>query len=155
MWSHLTLPPGLSVDYSAQVGESYVLTRVNDRIGRVKQVLQHTSAAVVFSAGPMACVSALLLLAYDNFTFKLGAMLMLTVVFSLAWSQLFLPAILLTPIGPEGSVGLLPTAPIFRKCAFGSKRARRWSRRRHSRTKVHSVRSLADTDAKDAADRFE
>ena len=131
------------MDYSAQVGEGYVLSSVTDRKGRVQQVLKHSSSSVIYSAVSMLGASAALMFAYDVFAIKLGIMLFATASFSLLWSQVFMPALLLTPFGPQGSTGMLPTAPFLHRCLVHctSKRRRSISKRLRRLNKVHSIRA--------------
>lgn len=102
----LTIVTGLSVDYSAHIGETYDESHKGARLNRLRDMLG-TIGLSVFSAGVTSFVSAAFLLGTTIiFFFRFGVFIMLTVGYSFVFSLLFLPC-LLSLAGSSGNFGNL------------------------------------------------
>mmetsp|Transcript_7171 Transcript_7171/g.18574 ORF Transcript_7171/g.18574 Transcript_7171/m.18574 type:complete len:1510 (-) Transcript_7171:264-4793(-) len=102
---NLVMVPGLSVDYVAHLAEAYVRSVHKTRAGRVRDMLTQVGVSVI--SGAISTLGATFFLFFPQITFfaKFGQFIFATILFSLFISLTFFSAILLTPIGPQRSVG--------------------------------------------------
>jgi predicted RND superfamily exporter protein len=102
----LTIVVGLSVDYSAHMGDSYNASKKGHRHGRSRDMLA-TIGLTIFSAGLTTVGSACFLFGTTIIFFnRFGAFIVITVGFSLVFALLGMPSTLYT-IGPNGNKGEL------------------------------------------------
>ncbi len=102
----LTIVTGLSVDYSAHIGETYDESHKGARLNRLRDMLG-TIGLSVFSAGVTSFGSACFLLGTTIiFFFRFGVFIMLTIGYSFIFALLFLPCVL-SFIGASGNFGKL------------------------------------------------
>ena len=101
----LVMVPGLSVDFVAHLAEGYVESSETNRIGRVRDMLGRVAISVVSGAISTLGASVFLFLPTIVFFNKFGIMMFMTIGFSLFWSLVFFPALLASPLGPNGNVG--------------------------------------------------
>eukprot|EP00659_Diplonema_papillatum_P014786 gene14786-22634_t len=97
--------PGLSVDFVAHFADSYVESIEVTRIKRVQDMLAHTGMAVI--SGAFSTLGATTFLFFPKIIFfqKFGILIFITIAYSLLWALFFFPALLSTPLGPQGDVG--------------------------------------------------
>mmetsp|Transcript_24579 Transcript_24579/g.85451 ORF Transcript_24579/g.85451 Transcript_24579/m.85451 type:complete len:355 (-) Transcript_24579:1210-2274(-) len=107
---------GMSVDYVVHIASSYVESEAKTRRKRITRALEEMGISVV--AGAMTTLGAGLFLAPAVLIFfkKFAVLIAATIIFSLLWSLVMFPSLLLV-WGPEGDYGS------FRAIAAG---ARRW-----------------------------
>eukprot|EP01060_Flectonema_neradi_P005178 TRINITY_DN13434_c0_g1_i1.p1 TRINITY_DN13434_c0_g1~~TRINITY_DN13434_c0_g1_i1.p1 ORF type:complete len:934 (+),score=153.99 TRINITY_DN13434_c0_g1_i1:447-3248(+) len=101
----LVMVPGLSVDFVAHLAEGYVESHQTERIGRVRDMLGRVAISVVSGAISTLGASIFLFLPTIIFFNKFGIMMFMTIGFSLFWALVFFPAILASPLGPNGNIG--------------------------------------------------
>eukprot|EP01062_Namystynia_karyoxenos_P059613 TRINITY_DN51049_c0_g1_i1.p1 TRINITY_DN51049_c0_g1~~TRINITY_DN51049_c0_g1_i1.p1 ORF type:complete len:1177 (+),score=340.80 TRINITY_DN51049_c0_g1_i1:105-3533(+) len=97
--------PGMSVDFVAHMAEGYLESHSAARGDRVRDMFGNVGISVV--SGAFSTLGATLFLFLPTVVFfnKFGTMIFLTIGLSLLWSLLFFPALLSTPLGPEGTFG--------------------------------------------------
>eukprot|EP01064_Diplonema_japonicum_P006047 TRINITY_DN13_c0_g1_i9.p1 TRINITY_DN13_c0_g1~~TRINITY_DN13_c0_g1_i9.p1 ORF type:complete len:1041 (+),score=286.38 TRINITY_DN13_c0_g1_i9:142-3264(+) len=101
----LVMVPGLSVDFVAHLAEAYIESESHDREGRVRDMLARVGISVV--SGAISTLGASMFLFFPTIIFfnKFGIMIFMTIGFSLFWALVFFPALMSTPLGPEGNMG--------------------------------------------------
>ncbi|KAJ9447040.1 Protein dispatched [Diplonema papillatum] len=113
--------PGLSVDFVAHFADSYIESHEQSRHGRLKDML--ATSGVAIASGAFSTLGATLFLFFPQIVFyvKFGTMIFITIGFSLFWSMLCFPAILSTPLGPQGDTGnwLILARRLISKCKGG------------------------------------
>ncbi|KAJ9462572.1 Protein dispatched [Diplonema papillatum] len=110
--------PGLSVDFIAHFADSYIESTEIGRHGRLQDML--ATSGVAIASGAFSTLGATMFLFFPQIIFfvKFGTMIFVTIGFSLLWSMLCFPAILSTPLGPEGNTGnwLVLVRKLIAKC---------------------------------------
>lgn len=102
----LTIVVGLSVDYSAHMGDSYGASHKGQRHGRTRDMLA-TIGLSIFSAGITTMGSACFLLGTTIIFFtRFGVFILLTVSYSFVYALLGMPS-MLSLFGPQGNEGNL------------------------------------------------
>eukprot|EP01059_Diplonema_ambulator_P010140 TRINITY_DN20128_c0_g1_i2.p1 TRINITY_DN20128_c0_g1~~TRINITY_DN20128_c0_g1_i2.p1 ORF type:complete len:1050 (+),score=167.96 TRINITY_DN20128_c0_g1_i2:157-3150(+) len=101
----LVMVPGLSVDFVAHLAEAYIDSHYTDREGRLRDMLGRVGISIVSGAISTLGASAFLFFPVIIFFNKFGIMMFMTIGYSLLWSLLFFPAVLTTPLGPQGHTG--------------------------------------------------
>ena len=96
----LVLAVGLSVDYSAQIGHSFMTKLGDDRNTRVMDTLADVGTAVLNGAITTFLAVAILLMSESYVFWVLSRMFMLTVVFGITNGLVLLP-VLLSLFGPK------------------------------------------------------
>eukprot|EP01059_Diplonema_ambulator_P019354 TRINITY_DN324_c1_g1_i2.p1 TRINITY_DN324_c1_g1~~TRINITY_DN324_c1_g1_i2.p1 ORF type:complete len:1070 (+),score=306.29 TRINITY_DN324_c1_g1_i2:208-3210(+) len=101
----LVMVPGLSVDYVAHLAEAYVGSSSPDRVSRVRDMLARVAISIV--SGSVSTLGACVFLFLPTIVFfnKFGIMMFTTIGFSLVWALIFFPALMATPLGPQGNIG--------------------------------------------------
>lgn len=97
--------PGMSVDFVAHLADGYLESKWTNRGDRVRDMLAHVGISVVSGAFSTLGASLFLFMPTIVFFNKFGTMIFITIIFSLSWSLLFLPALLATPLGPQANTG--------------------------------------------------
>ncbi|KAJ9462573.1 Protein dispatched [Diplonema papillatum] len=110
--------PGLSVDFIAHFADSYIESTEIGRHARLQDML--ATSGVAIASGAFSTLGATMFLFFPQIIFfvKFGTMIFITIGFSLLWSMVCFPAILSTPLGPEGNTGnwLVLVRKLIKKC---------------------------------------
>merc|ERR1711916_159582 len=102
----LTIVVGLSVDYSAHMGDSYNASKKGHRHGRTRDMLA-TIGLTIFSAGLTTVASAMFLFGTTIiFFFRFGVFIVITVGYSFVFALLGMPS-MLSLFGPQADEGNL------------------------------------------------
>lgn len=100
----LVMVPGLSVDFTAHLAESYNQAKYDNREARVVHALEHSGASIV-SGSVSTCLAGLcLVMCKITFFVRFGTLLLCTVAFAVLFSLFFFPSVMAL-IGPTGLVG--------------------------------------------------
>eukprot|EP01065_Artemidia_motanka_P032326 TRINITY_DN39338_c0_g1_i1.p1 TRINITY_DN39338_c0_g1~~TRINITY_DN39338_c0_g1_i1.p1 ORF type:complete len:1148 (+),score=297.26 TRINITY_DN39338_c0_g1_i1:66-3509(+) len=101
----LVMVPGLAVDFVAHLADGYIESHEHDRGDRVRDMLANVGISVV--SGAFSTLGSALFLFLPTIVFfnKFGTMIFITIALSLVWSLVFFPALLSTPLGPQGKTG--------------------------------------------------
>eukprot|EP00357_Protocruzia_adherens_P026445 CAMPEP_0115036516 /NCGR_PEP_ID=MMETSP0216-20121206/42175_1 /TAXON_ID=223996 /ORGANISM="Protocruzia adherens, Strain Boccale" /LENGTH=667 /DNA_ID=CAMNT_0002416371 /DNA_START=1243 /DNA_END=3246 /DNA_ORIENTATION=+ len=97
---------GFSVDYTVHISHAYVESVKETRQDKTRETLQKMGVSISGGAITTFGTGAVLFLTTVVFFFKFAWVITSTIFFSIAWSLLFLPSILLI-LGPEGDTGNL------------------------------------------------
>lgn len=96
-----TMVIGLSVDYSIHLCNAYIESSKIDRYNRMKDSLKHMGVSVFGGAVTTFGAGFFLLFCFVNFFYKMGVLIIITIIFSLLYSTLCFSSICHT-IGPNG-----------------------------------------------------
>lgn len=113
---------GMSVDYVTHIASSYVESEAETRRGRVTRALTEMGISVLAGAGTTLGAGLFLSPATLIFFKKFAVLIASTILFSLAWSLVMFPSLLLV-VGPVGDYG-----------SFAS--VQRWFKAKSSKTKA-------------------
>ena len=116
---------GLSVDYVVHLAEGYTLSLHNDRLSRVRDMLDLMGVSIFFGACTTLGASLFMFFTVLSFFSQFGTFLFSTIGFSLVFSMLLFVT-LLGIIGPEGDTGNVIS--FFRRTC-GQRRRRREAKR--------------------------
>lgn len=95
---------GLTVDYVVHLAEGYTLSLHQDRLSRVKDMLDEMAVSVFFGACTTLGASCFMFIAQLSFFFQFGIFMFSTVGFSLFFSMgMFVT--LMGIFGPQGDTG--------------------------------------------------
>ena len=105
---------GFSVDYVVHLANAYLESTDQDRRQRLSFSLLTMGVSV--ASGAITTLLAGIFLLFPSFLFfyKMGIMLVFTIIWSIIWAMLFFTSILAT-IGPEGDFGRIPFEKITDK----------------------------------------
>ena len=99
---------GLQVDYVVHLGEAYISAPYNDRLGRVKCMLESIGMSVVSGAVSTIGATSFLLAAQVMMMFQFGVFIIVTIFVSFIFS-FFCFTTLMALCGPQNKTGCLIT----------------------------------------------
>ncbi|XP_013386010.1 uncharacterized protein LOC106155638 [Lingula anatina] len=116
---NLCLVVGLAVDYVVHLAEGYHLSPHRDRLGRVRDMLDHVGISVLSGATTTLGASIFMMFAEIQFYVQFGIFIFSVIGFSILFSLLFFTT-LLAIAGPQGDTGsLAPLVTFFTHLHIG------------------------------------
>jgi len=97
---------GFSFDYVAHLVTAYAESGEQERFERTRDALTELGISVIAGATSTLLAGCMLFFASIVLLFRFGTLVVATIIVSVVWSLVFLPALLHT-VGPEGNTGKL------------------------------------------------
>jgi len=100
----LVMVPGLSVDFTAHMAESYNQSKSDDRDERVREALEHSGVSIISGAISTSLAGLCLCACQISFFVSFGTLLLFTIIFAVLFSLFFFPSAM-SLFGPVGDAG--------------------------------------------------